>query len=275
MNLWPPRRRIAGCALAVCLVAGLSPAIAQAAGVHCRPEPVATTVNPGDTIVVALTIFQADAPFNAFDASIRFDPSRITFLPPANSATQRGELMTNACPNTFHLFTPGPDSLLVTLSLLCANVSVTGPGVIYRVKFRAGSTPGTTTITLGPSTQFFNAGLFVNPLDTQPMSICISNCTTDVDPVTSRSLTFAAPQPNPAMGGEAGLFRFVLPTADEVALDLFDLQGRRVAGREPQRFPAGANEIAWAAPRLSPGLYVVRLRTQSGGAARRLWTLLR
>jgi len=183
--------------------------------------------------------------------------------------------MTSACANTFHLFVPTPDSLLVTLSLLCANVSVTGPGVIYRVKFIAGSTPGTTTISIGPSTQFFNAGFFVNPLDTPPMSICIPSCTTNVGPAPSRSLEFEPPLPNPATGGDAGRFRFALASPDLVTLELFDLQGRRVAAREAQSFSAGPNEIDWTAPRLSPGLYVVRLRTRAGDSMRRLWTLLR
>ena len=272
MSPWIMRGRIVACVLAACFAASAS----RAAGVHCRPEPTATTVNPGDTIVVALTIFQADSPFNAFDASIRFDPSRVTFLPPSNPGTQRGELMVSACPNTFHLFVPGPDSLVVTMSLLCADVSVTGPGVVYRVKFVAGATPGTTTISLGPSTQFYNAGFFVNPLDTQPMSICITTCTTDVGPAPPpHSFVFDAPQPNPAGAAEAGRFRFALPSPDEVTLELFDLQGRRVASRDAQSFPAGPSEIAWAAPRLLPGLYVVRLRTRGGESARRFWTLLR
>jgi hypothetical protein len=259
------------CVLAGCLVASGS----RAAGVHCRPEPVSINVNPGDTIAVALNVFQADAAFNAFDASLRFDPSRLTFVPAANPATQRGELMTSACANTFHLFSAAPDSLAITLSLLCANVSVTGPGVIYRVKFLAGSSPGTTTISFGPSTQFYNAGLFVNPLDTQPMTICITNCTTDVGTSRGRSLELEAPSPNPVGCGAAGVFRFALPREDAVTLELFDLQGRRVAGREAQSFPAGANQIAWYAPRVAPGLYVVRLNTRSGESARRLWTLLR
>jgi hypothetical protein len=68
---------------------------------------------------------------------------------------------------------------------------------------------------------------------------------------------FAPPAPNPT-SGEA-LLRFELPRAEEVALEVFDIVGRRVATLVDQRLEAGRHTARLDAGRLAAGLYVVRL----------------
>ena len=250
---------------------------AAAADVFVGFSPSTMTVSPGDTFVVTVAIPFASAEFNAFDASVRFDSSRVTFVPMASLADQRGPLMTNACSNTFHLFNDTPDSLKITLSLLCSNTFVTGPGNIYQVKFKAGFTSGTTTISLGPYTEFYRAGLFARPLFKQDLTVTIGSGPTGVgDPDAGvRRMHFAPPAPNPRRGTGAVMLDFALPTADHVAFDVLDLQGRRVAGRESQSLTAGRHHLAWTPPALPSGDYFVRLRTLANGSMTRRWAVLR
>src|SRR5689334_4927336 len=63
---------------------------AAAADVTAGFSPATMTVAPGDTFTVTLVIPIADAAFNAFDASVRFDPAMVSYLPASN---QRGALM--------------------------------------------------------------------------------------------------------------------------------------------------------------------------------------
>jgi hypothetical protein len=252
---------------------------AAGADVSVGFSPAAMTVSPGDTFTVTIAVPFAGAAFNAFDASVRFDPAVLTFVPTTPVADQRGALMTGACANTFHLFNAAPDSLKITLSLLCSNTSVTGPGTIYQVKFQAGLTPGTTTISLGPFTEFYNAGLFARPLFKQDLTVTIGTGPTGVgDPDAGGDvdkMKFAPPSPNPRRGSGAILLDFALPAADRVAFDVLDLQGRRVAGRDAGTLPAGRHHLAWTPPALPSGDYFVRLRTLANGSLTQRWAVLR
>ncbi|HEY6866371.1 MAG TPA: cohesin domain-containing protein, partial [Candidatus Eisenbacteria bacterium] len=238
--------------------------------------PQAIAVAPGDTFTVDVAVMQAGAPFNAFDASVRFDPSMVSFVPTSPVADQRGSLMTQACANTFHRFDVAPDSLKITLSLLCSNTFVTGPGTIYRVRFLAGNTPGTTTISLGRFTEFYNAGIFVRPLVTQELPVEI-RVASGVDPEsgTGGALEFSPPAPNPLEGRGPVWLGFSLPDPDDVSFELLDVQGRRVAGRDAQPYGGGRHQVSWSPPPLAGGSYFVRLITRSHGSVVRRWTVVR
>ena len=56
-------------------------------------------------------------------------------------------------------------------------------------------------------------------------------------------------------------FRFQLPRAGRVRIDLFDVSGRRVAAALDQTLPAGPNEVSWNASHLASGIYLARLST--------------
>jgi len=247
------------------------------AAIHVGFAPATATVAPGDSFLVQLSITQADSSFNAFDASIRFDPSRLSFKPTTPVSAQRGEVMTSVCSNTFHRFDATLDSLKITLSLLCNQTYVTGPGTIYKVWFRAGMTTGTTTLSLGPFTEFYHAGLFVRPLDKQTMVVNIVGSNTGVQPGSAHPgrLQLAPPAPNPHKGRGSVLLDFTLPAPDEVGIEVLDIQGRRVAGRVAERFDQGRHQLSWASPPLADGAYFLRLTTHSAGSAVRPWVVLR
>lgn len=54
-------------------------------------------------------------------------------------------------------------------------------------------------------------------------------------------------------------FRFELPAAGRLRIDLFDVVGRRVPGGIEASLPAGPHEVRWEAGDLAPGIYLARL----------------
>jgi hypothetical protein len=253
------------------MLAALFVGTPAAAGVSTGFPDTLIVVAPGDTFTLSLQVLEGGDAFNAFDASIRFDPSRVAFVPTSPTANQRGPLMTGACTNTFHLFTPTPDSLRITLSLLCSGVTVTGPGEIYRVRFRALETTGLTPIELGPFTRFFNAGFAVNPLAKRGMRVQIGT-STDVGPGAGGPIGVSAPWPNPSSGRGAVALRLESP--GETQLELLDLAGR-VRLRQTWSLGAGEQRLEWNAGDLEPGLYFVWVRSREGPAVVRRWTVVR
>ena len=79
-------------------------------------------------------------------------------------------------------------------------------------------------------------------------------------------LAFAAPRPNPVAGSTT--FSFDLPKPGRVSLDLFDLNGRRLAHLVDGDQPAGRHQVSWVprdaeGRRLAAGLYFARFTTGS------------
>jgi hypothetical protein len=86
-------------------------------------------------------------------------------------------------------------------------------------------------------------------------------------------LTLLPPEPNPVAAGAS--LRFTLPTAGHVRLEIMGVDGRRVRTLVDGDRPAGAGSVRWdgrddagrAAP---PGVYVCRIESRAGSAARRI-----
>jgi hypothetical protein len=269
-------RRAVWTALFVCAsvyLAIVSPAHAD--GVHVRLDPATLVVQPGDTFTVNVNVFQADEQFNAFDLHVLFDSSRVSFVPTTPVSKQLGPLVTSSCNNVFHIFTPTPTSVIANVSLLCNNTYLTGPGVIYILRFRARSTLGTTMITWGPLTLFYRAGIIVSPLELQPMTVSVGQ--TAVEPVHAGvpRVALGAPRPNPRRGARPVTVPFDLPRTDTVELNLFDVAGRRVAHRDPELFAGGRHAILWRVPAIRAGRYALRLTTGAGDTLTRTWTVIR
>ncbi len=272
------RRRIRvriACACGLIAAVALFARAAAAAGIHAGIVPLVSTPALGDTVVVELRITTADAAFNAFDASIQFDPARLAFVATAPVSNQIGPVMTGACSQFFHQFAPHSDSVEIHLSMLCANTSVTGPGSIYRVRFRTIGTTGSTALTCGPSTMFYNGGLFVRPLDLTPATLQVGNGTgVDSPAAPGPAFTLESPHPNPAFSGALTL-AYAAPAPRHVRFDLLDTQGRRVATRDAGRVAAGRGTLTWEGLRLEPGLYFVRMSAGAGSPLPRAWVVLR
>ena len=84
----------------------------------------------------------------------------------------------------------------------------------------------------------------------------------DVPPVVVTKLALLAPRPNPARGPVR--FTLELPASGSVRVDIHDVAGRRLR-RETIAADRGARELVWdlandAGTRVSPGLYIVRVR---------------
>jgi len=95
----------------------------------------------------------------------------------------------------------------------------------------------------------------------------------NVPPGLPTTLRFYAPRPNPL--ARETRFGFDLPSAAQVSLELFDLNGRRVARLVSGEVPAGHHEVPWSAAdarggRLAAGLYFARFRTPGLFRAQRL-----
>jgi flagellar hook assembly protein FlgD len=82
---------------------------------------------------------------------------------------------------------------------------------------------------------------------------------TDNVPARPGRLTLAS---NPA--GKSALFRFQLGSPGRLRLEIFDMNGRKVAVAHDMTLPAGQHEIAWtgdisAGGSAAPGAYFARL----------------
>src|SRR5882762_1691520 len=132
------RRRMA--AIVATGVAACALPCAAAAAVTLRLEAARTAVAPGDTITIEVVVPAADSTFNAFHLVVGYDPHLVTFVATVPVSDQIGPVMSDACPNEFHQFNAfadsNADSTVADVSLLCSQVFVAGPGVIYRQKFR-------------------------------------------------------------------------------------------------------------------------------------------
>ena len=260
-----------------CAGLALAAPTARAAGIHLQFAALPPMIAPHDTFTVNVSVSPGDAEFNAFDLNIAYDPTHLVFVPTAPVADQRGTLMTGACANTFHLFTPTSGVLQVTLSLLCNGVFVTGPGVIYSVRFAATDSVGPTTIQCAAGSQFYRAGFFVNPLDCQPLMVSVSGISAAPekgDP--TEMLLLATPITGArSVSGESTRIAFTLPRADTATLELFDVRGRRLAEYPAASYPRGRTELDWHLPPLASGTYFVRLATGAGLTARKSWVLVR
>ena len=246
------------------LLAGAGMSSAQ--GVHVAITPT-MEVAPGSTFDLELSIIQAGSSFNGFDAVIGYDPAALTLIPLSPTSLQQGTLMTGACGNTFHRFEQGPDRVSIADVLLCAGVSVTGPGQIYRLRFQASNTPQTTHVRFLPGLQFYNAGLYVNPAYTTNAAIGIGMPPpVSVDPPARGTKVGLRVAPNPARGRTA--FVVEADRAGPLRISVVDVRGRLVRRFEDSLAAAGTRTLVWdgrdTAGRLLPaGVYLVTL--EAGG----------
>jgi hypothetical protein len=76
------------------------------------------------------------------------------------------------------------------------------------------------------------------------------------------------PQPNPRASGGPLRLAFCTPCPDRVKVEIFDIRGRRVAGRAPAWVPGGRWEtLQWDPGALPVGMYLLRLVTERGASA--------
>jgi hypothetical protein len=228
-----------GALFVVVAAAGSWPGPVAAQGVTAAFVPAATTVTPGAEFELELRVTEAGAAFNGFRVEVAYDTSALTLLPLSPVSLQQGTLLTDACGTTFHRFRAGVGVDTISDILLCNGVSVTGPGQIYRLRFRAATRVRSTAVHIvDGSLKFYDAGLFVSPVSGTDALIGIGTDPVGVgDGATGSGLSLAV-TPNPAHGRVA--FTFAGCRAGPESLVVRDVQGRRVRRLDP-----GGNQAAW------------------------------
>jgi len=238
---------------------------AEAQGVKVALLPASQVVAPGSDFEVTLEVTRAGSPFNAFDAYVGFDPAALTPVPLAPISLQEGAYFTGSCGSRFHRFHAGSDRDTVSDALLCAGVSRTGPGTIYRLRFHASSTPQVTAIRFLPGLQFYNAGLFVNP-DSSSDAVVGIGMTAAAPELAGLGVLRLAATPNPVRGSAS--FRIDADRAGTHRLSIVDVQGRTVRTLDSSAHPSGARTVAWdgrddSGRRVPAGQYVAVLRLEN------------
>jgi len=249
-------------------------ALATAAGadsIWVAIVPGDTAVAPGGTFDVHLRVTQPGRGFNAYDAVIEYDPAALTFIAQAANV-QQGSLMRGACGNTFHLFQAAPDSLVIHHSILCAGVTLFGPGNLYNLRFQAAATPQYTQVRVR-SIQFFDAGLFTGPVALAPAARVQVGMPSDAVPGAGRLQgphLWAAPNPfNPATT------LHVESDAQWRDLVVLDVRGHVVRKLAAGVQAPGAAQWVWdgrdeRGARVGSGVYVASLRGARGAVSQRL-----
>ena len=232
------------------------------AEIHLAILPDTVNVQPGEIFDVELTITEEGSAFNGYDAVVGFDPAVLTFLQRPAPA-QEGPLMTEACINRFHNFEvlPAGDALSLSHVLLCAGVSLTGPGVVYQLRFQAGESNTTTEISLLEGTTFFLAGMAVSPVITEDavVQIGIVSAVLPERPASEFALR-AAPNPfNPLTA-----VSFTLPEPGWAHLSVFNANGFRIKRLLDEYVGPGRQEHFWDGRDeygriVGSGVYLLRL----------------
>lgn len=204
---------------------------------------------------------QAGASFNGFDAQVSYDPAALTLIPKSPTSLQIGLLMTNACGSNFHRFLAGAGVDTIADVLLCARTSVTGPGTIYTLRFRASTTAQVTAVQVVPgSLKFFNGGLFVLPVQSSDAMIGIGTEVTGVDPMVAPAAMKFSASPNPGRG--IIIFTSNRPSAGPESLVVRDIQGRKV-----RTLVMAEHQVSWdgrrdSGERVTDGIYFATLHAQ-------------
>jgi hypothetical protein len=243
-----------------------TPVVSQAQGVQAALLPASQNVAPGSEFDIEIAVTQAGSPFNGFEAVVGYNPSALTFLQASPVSLQRGCLMTGACSaacgNTFHVFSAAGDSAKTNLGLLCDQISLTGPGQIYKLRFKASNTPQITTLSIRRAA-FFNSGLLVTPLSLSGCTVAIG-VVLDVGPAPVASGIGIRALPNPFRNA----VELTVETGGAEIQDLrvLDLLGRTIRVLPTERFQAGARPVVWdgrneSGARVPAGIYLVQLRT--------------
>lgn len=258
------------CTLAVAAMLALPwPAVASHVTVLLETSPSA--MSPGDTFTVTVRIPAAGSQFNAFQLSLGFNPDQVDFLEQDPLASHPGAVVTAACSNLFHVLQPAPDSLKASVSLLCAQTFLTGPGPIYRFRFTARSQLGVAYLSLKPSSGFNRAGVRIDTLTTRPVTVAIGDVSGVADPAREGLplLAIASLAPNPARAGVAASLRVRSTQATIGLVRLFDGLGRLVWSKESLPLHQGDNQISLPLPSVKAGVYFVQLSTSSGQSVTR------
>jgi hypothetical protein len=257
---------VLGLAVAIAL-ACLLPPTAHASGVAAAILPDSGFVSPGGEFGLELWISAPGDSIDGYDAVLGYDPAVLTFLQASPLSLQEGAYMKTppACGNTAHYFTSAGDSLAISHVLLCGGVSLPGPGQLYKLRFRASSTPQWTWVRIR-SIQFYKNGLFVSPALREDAAVAIGVPVDVPGPGPAPLQLRVTVAPNPCRAAAAIIVETT--AAGEQQILVCDVQGRAVRHLDRGAIAPGTRRIAWdgrddAGARLAPGVYRVLAKTSA------------
>ena len=251
-------------------------ALADTARLALVPEPA--SAQPGDTVVVSVSVPVAGPAFNAYDAYLEYDPAVLQFLPAANVTTQEGPLMTTACGLRFHVFEADTlaGRLRVSHSLMCNGRSVSGPGVVYRVSFRCRTVDADTPLALlraAPhKTALYLAGWELLPLATADATLRVgAGSTSGAEAPRAAGLGLRV-TPNPF--NPRTTITLASAGAGALTVDVLTVDGRRVRRLWDGVVAAGPWSGDWdgrddRGRPVAAGVYLVSARGAGGTACAR------
>ena len=193
-----------------------------------------------------------------------YDPSALTFLPASPLSLQQGCLMTggcsSACGTTFHVFSAAGDSLRTYDGLLCDQLSLTGPGQVYRLRFQAAATPQVTALS-SVARRSTTRACSSRRCPWPGASSASAWRWTPATPPGGRGLAIRA-QPNPCRGRVQ--LTIMADGAAEPDLRVLDMLGRTIRRLPAGRTEAGTRRVEWdgrtdSGARAPAGVYLVRL----------------
>ena len=272
-----------GCALLPAFLLGAE-ATAELAEFHAFLLPAVNQIEVGQLATVRFEVDTTAMGFNGYEVVIEFDPTVVSFIPPVIE----GALLTGACGNTFTALSLTDSTVRYTHVILCAGVTLDGPGVLSTYRFM-GLADGVSPLTIvsSPDSTFIDAGEPINPQHPSfPRQVLFHHAEIRVGNTTAVSsepapatpaLRLAPNVPNPF--NPATTLYFVIDRAGPVRLLVHDVHGRRVWGEEWSRLEAGPHELVWRAVDaggrpLPSGVYIASLATTTGHRTRAL-TLVR
>jgi len=217
--------------------------------------PAATIVSPGTSFTIELDVTQAGTDFNGYDTVIEFDPTQLQFQPTSPLSLQEGAYMRNACGQTFQYFTANADSLLLSHGILCPNTSLSGPGQLYRLNFKALAGLTNTYIRIR-RLRFANDGIFVGPVAWGDARV--TNTSVGVPDGAPPHALHVSVAPNPCR--MSATISIDSPESGEQRVTVYDVTGRAVRHLQSGTFGSGTRRVMWdgrndAGVRLAPGCY--------------------
>ena len=253
----------------VCLLAAAGPARATSVAVALTPS--ALQVEPGAEFDLDITVPWAGAAFNGFETVVGWDSGALTPL-----ARAEGALMTGACATRFHYLRSGADTDTIADALLCAGVSVAGPGQIYRLRFRASLTPQQTAVLFRSGPRFYDAGIYVPLEQAVEAAVGIGVTPLAVEPPPAPGRLELRIAPNPARAGT--VFTIAAGSAGPQRLRVTDARGRVVRRLDAPTPVAGIRNVAWdgrdaGGREVAPGIYLVTLEAAGTAVTGRLAVL--
>ncbi|MBU1699358.1 MAG: T9SS type A sorting domain-containing protein [Candidatus Eisenbacteria bacterium] len=230
------------------------------AGVSVSIQPDTTYSQPDQEFTVDLWIDTLGSEFDGYETVLRFDPEMLEFI-----SIQEGNLMTNPCGNTWWIHEEGADSSYISHVILCGGLTVTGPGVLSSITFRA-LMNGITSITFD-YIEFYRAGEYVPDISSQgglvfigPISGLREGAPEDGRPAFEDPQFTIFPSPSGRRLGMA----LTLAQGGPVEIVLYDSSGQRVARVWQAPFlGAGHHEIfidtGAQSKLIAPGVYYLKL----------------